>query len=94
MTTKTQKDDKVDGKKIHRFRFTRRLDSARRILDFSLVMNHRIENYYFVEGEEYEAPWYVINHICGVQDITYYSNSETRENRTIITPLYHCEILS
>lgn len=92
MTGKTTKDTQTDGKQLCRFRFVRRLDSARRVLDFSLVINHRIENYYFIEGEEYEAPLYVIDHISKIKDVTYYSNAETKENRTIVTPLYHCEI--
>lgn len=82
-----------DLNRIRKFRFHRRSNASERILDFSMVINHRVENYYLVEAKEYEAPQYVINHLSQLKDIQYFSSAETGEERTIATPMYYCELL-
>lgn len=82
-----------DLNRIRKFRFHRRSQAGERILDFSMVIHHRVENYYFVEGQEYQAPQYVINHLGQLKDIQYFSSAETGEERTITSPMYYCELL-
>lgn len=87
---KTSEDDL---KKLRRFRFYQHSGTGSSLLDFSLVISHRIENYRLVEGQEYELPQYVINHIAQVKDIQYFSSVETGEERKIETPVYYCQML-
>lgn len=87
--TKSEKDLKT----LRRVRFFRTTHAGDRVLEFSLVIRHRIENYRLVEGEVCEIPQYVVNHISQIKDVVHYSNAETGEERVSEKPLYHCEII-
>lgn len=77
---------------IRRVKFYRHGALGQSRLDFNLVINHRIQNYVLLEGQEYDLPQYVINHIASVKNTQYFSSAETGEERKIETPIYYCQL--
>lgn len=80
----------VEPKK-RKIKFFRKIAEADPVLDFSFGRRHRIYDYTLVEGNVYELPEDVINHINSIKKTL--SRSDARTNERIVYDMYYysCE---
>lgn len=73
-----------------RVRYFRRHHEAPRVLKFSMIRNHIVSNYTLVDGEEYELPIDVINHLHAIKEEVTYTSVDGK-TRNFVNQYYVCE---
>lgn len=86
-----KKKPEIQEPKIRKVRFLRRTSEADSCLDFSFGRGNRILDFCLVEGNVYELPEDVIQHIHSIKKTFVRSDARTNEITTYHINYYYCD---